>query len=134
VKTDIKGRKLTNISSRNTKQLTVLRNFLKEVVMENSDVVIVPLNEEFGYRLWYWVFPGSISELITEWKKGKAPINSSNPSKGEFKGTLMPVEKDFEEDFYNLFQNSDVKCHVFMDDTWLQINKLYFYQNTDWED
>jgi hypothetical protein len=71
VKTDIKGRKLTNISSRNIKQLMVLRNFLKEMVMERfegkvyegnnellhvmryTDMKMIPLSKDFQKEKYY---------------------------------------------------------------------------------
>lgn len=32
------------------------------------------LNEEYGYRHWWWEFPGDIEELIVEWNTGHAPF------------------------------------------------------------
>lgn len=49
------------------------------------------VEEEYGYRCWLWVFPGTTAELIADWKAGKAPLDFFNPSRSDFRGKLSQL-------------------------------------------
>lgn len=53
--------------------------------------VKVSVEEEYGYRLWTWDYPGTVEELVADWKAGVAPLNFFDPSMSDFKGTLVLV-------------------------------------------
>ena len=87
-------------------------------------MVKVFVEEEYGYRLWVWAFPGNIEDLIVDWMAGKAPINFFNPSVGKFAGemrqvaTYRQIERETEEGLY---------IHIHEDnDTFLGINEQIY--------
>jgi len=49
------------------------------------------IEEEYGYAYHTWNFPGSVEELIAEWKAGRIPHVGYVFGK-EFRGTCEPVE------------------------------------------
>ena len=65
------------------------RTFLGGLV--SSDMLRVFVEEEYGYRYWTWNFPGTVDELIAEWKAGRIP-SVGYIYRGEFKGTCEQVE------------------------------------------
>lgn len=34
----------------------------------------IHIEEEYGYRDWLWTYPGTILELVADWKAGRRPI------------------------------------------------------------
>lgn len=32
------------------------------------------IEEEYGYRDWIWTYPGTVKELIADWKRGRRPV------------------------------------------------------------
>ena len=90
-----------------------------------TNLLIIPVDEEYGYRLWYWVYPGTEAELIKDWNEGKAPLNFFDPSKGNFRGKMVPA-KDWDK-WYDVLNISNISCDVHEDwDTSLQIGDKYF--------
>ena len=90
-----------------------------------TEILIIPVDEEYGYRLWYWVYPGTEEELIQDWKKGNAPLNFFDPSKGGFQGKMVSAE-DWRE-WFDVLEVSEISCHVHEDwDTSLTVGDKYF--------
>lgn len=54
------------------------------------------INEEFGFKHYHWEYPGTIDELIMDWKSDYAPWGGK-----PFQGTLteLPIEYDPENPF-----------------------------------
>lgn len=49
-----------------------------------ADHLRILISEEYGYREWLWTFPGTVEEVIEEWKAGRVPgICSRRRIKGE---------------------------------------------------
>ncbi len=91
-------------------------------------------NEEHGYKHWYWNYPGTIDELIVDWKVGKIPF-LYHCFHDDFSGQVVEVEatKVAYEMFMDQWSSTDikvVKCHIHMfDDSWLQVGLiLYTYK------
>lgn len=79
--------------------------------------ILIPVEEEYGCRLWFWRYPGTEEELIGDWKQGKSPNNFLNPSWGDYSGTMTEVGID---EFYEAWEKARIKAHVHMDeDTYL---------------
>lgn len=49
------------------------------------------IDEEYGYREWTWDFPGTVEELIAEWKAGRIPPVGYVHGR-EFRGTCEPAD------------------------------------------
>lgn len=90
------------------------------------------LDVEYGYKSWYWFYPGTEEELIEDWKNGKAPLYSFDPSVGGFKGEMEEVE---EEDLWEWLEgcgqgSNAIKAHVHdEDDTYLSVDGKIYYQS-----
>lgn len=73
------------------------------------------VEEEYGFRDWLWTYPGTIQQLVEDWKEGRRPISPSrraatNYGYSEFrwyKGELDEVYWD--RDYY---VGSDGEEHV----------------------
>ena len=86
------------------------------------------VEEEYGFRNWVWMFPGSIPELVAEWKAGRAPLNYFDPSLGKLKGEFTefgldcPNDVSFYADLDNLRRSADAYIHTHeLEDTYLGI-------------
>jgi hypothetical protein len=80
--------------------------------------------EEYGYRHWNWMYPGTAEELVADWKAGRAPVNFFDPRKGKFSGELELVTT--REELRNA-KHADAKAHVHVeDDTWLDVGDKHY--------
>jgi hypothetical protein len=79
----------------------------------------IPLNEEYGYRLWYWFYPGTEEGLIRDWKD-ESQISFFNPSSGKNLGFRIVAENS--RKFFDDWKNAKIKAHVHgEDDTYLEV-------------
>lgn len=60
------------------------------------DALVVAVQEEYGYREWLWVYPGTEDELRADWNSGLAPTNFFNPSVGDYRGTMIEIADEVE--------------------------------------
>lgn len=63
-----------------------------------TDVLVVAISEEYGYRSWLWVYPGTIESLRADWLRGHAPTNFFDPSIGNYEGTMVEVVINYNDD------------------------------------
>ena len=89
-----------------------------------SSQTVVFVEEEYGYRIWLWTYPGTKEELVADWKAGKAPLNFFNPSQGSFGGKMEEIGIDVNLTALSTMQDTaDAYAHVHMDDdTYLEID------------
>jgi hypothetical protein len=82
--------------------------------------------EEYGYREWIWDYPGTVEELISDWKAGIAPLNFMNPSEGTYRGTMIQITDDDLESV-NIKVMFPIRGHVHMeDDTYLEVDGVSY--------
>lgn len=63
------------------------------------DALVVAVQEEYGYREWLWVYPGTVEELRADWEAGRAPTNFFNPRNGNYRGTMVLIaDEDWNEE------------------------------------
>ena len=55
-------------------------------------MMLIIIDEEYGYRTWLWRYPHDKKQLIEDWKAGKAPLNFYDPSFGTFDGKLTRLK------------------------------------------
>lgn len=88
-------------------------------------MIRVALEEEYGYRLWIWEYPGTEAELLADWKARKAPLNFFDPSKGKYAGKMIEVtdvEGPLYDEYRAKFPSGSYYGHVHMhDDTYLVV-------------
>lgn len=95
------------------------------------------IDEEYGYRYWTWHFPGTMDELIAEWKAGQTPRGVGYVYSKEFLGTIeqagtpeSPEEHDetneeaivenLGKEWDKFFSAHDARCFIHEeDDSWL---------------
>ena len=94
-----------------------------------SSQTVIFIEEEYGYRMWLWTYPGTKGELLADWKVGKAPLNFFNPSQGNFSGKMEQIGYDIDLTALSAMQDSaDGYAHVHMDeDTYLAIDGVTHY-------
>jgi hypothetical protein len=61
-----------------------------------GDALVVALEEEYGYRYWLWVYPGTVEQLKADWKRGHAPMDFFDPSEGCYEGTMVEVTTELD--------------------------------------
>jgi hypothetical protein len=86
----------------------------------------VLVDEEYGFRTWMWLFPGTKEQLIEAWRKKEAPLNFIDPSVGQngvlFKGTME------ETLVIPLFTEYDAVAHVHeIEDTYLIVDDILYH-------
>lgn len=78
----------------------------------------IHVEEECGYRDWLWTYPGTIKQLVQDWKDGRRPISPSRrvarnyhaaySGRGYFDGELDEIYWD--RDYY---MGADGEEHVY---------------------
>jgi hypothetical protein len=87
------------------------------------------VEEEYGYRQWEWLYPGTPDELIADWKAGVAPLNFFDPSRKDpakpFKGELVEIEAAIIYGDDKKPVGFDAHAHVHEpDDSFLAVNDI----------
>lgn len=69
---------------------------------EQHKGVVVIVDEEYGYRHWLWIYPGTKEELIADWKVGKAPLDYMDPSvknaNTPYQGVVVNCQREIAEE------------------------------------
>lgn len=62
-------------------------------------MMLVFVEEEYGYRSWLWEYPGTPETLVTDFKSGRFPSDFFDPSEGAgeaYPGTMTQVDMNDE--------------------------------------
>ena len=93
-------------------------------------MIRILIEEEYGYRHWNWLYPGTKEELIDDWKNKKIPFLYHFHHEN-FSGNLIEV---MSETGWKKFQNEwrrvlSIKCHIHeWEDSWIEIDgERYVY-------
>ena len=88
----------------------------------------VQITEEYGYREWVWEYPGSLIDLLTDWRAGNVPLLEDHLTDQEkvklggirsYKGNLIRLASVSPQETW------DAYAHIHMtDDTHLEINGI----------
>lgn len=88
-----------------------------------ESMIVVALEEEYGYRQWLWYFEGTEDELVACWQQRRAPTNFFNPSKGNYEGKVFEVIPET----LDLYRSCEIRAHAHMpDDSYLAIRNDYY--------
>lgn len=73
------------------------------VKVKKREVIRVLIDRSFGNRHYYWDYPGTLEELETDWRKGRAPLNfygltwNSTQFKGQVKEIpVRPADSEYD--------------------------------------
>ncbi len=102
----------------------------------------VYIDEEYGWKLWVWTYPGTPEELVADWKAGRVPALGYLQKSGGFRSlSLERLEEpkcgngpwageEEEAEWYEAMRaewdrimgTMDAFCHLHEeDDSWLKI-------------
>lgn len=82
-----------------------------------KDHLRIHVEEEYGFHDWLWTYPGTIKQLVQDWKDGRRPISPSRrvarnafaySGRGFFDGELDAIQWD--RDYY---MGSDGEEHCY---------------------
>lgn len=90
----------------------------------NQTLQKIQITEEYGYREWVWEFPGTLAELVEDWRNGRVPLLKDHLTKEQtrpippYRGKLIRLTSKI-----NPNEEWDAYAHIhMMDDTYLEIN------------
>lgn len=117
------------------------------------------VQEEFGYREWMWTHPGTVEDVVADWKAGRCPISFWGLREaGTYQGTcekfdpnediwgqvLVGEKTETEAQFLAAVAllnshegkmkayKADLYAHVHVDeDTYLMVQETAIYQRVD---
>jgi hypothetical protein len=76
----------------------------------HSNIVIVPVDEEYGFKGWFWVFPGTTEELVEYWKSIDGCVLHAS-EKSDFPGKFIEAKGKYAYEAFNIMQRKyDVMC------------------------